>query len=89
MSGTLTGLEAMRLQGFPFGSLDKEKLRRLGVSDSLLRDLAGNSFASGPFVAVVISVLLHAHLIFKDCGPVQDTAADDGCDDEGLLSLLC
>ena len=52
------GYEIMTMHGFPRVFLD-EVLGRADISDATMRDLAGNSFTSGPLLAVFIAVLLH------------------------------
>lgn len=53
----ITGKECLMIHGFPCGCLRPADLDRHGVQDSLLRDLAGNSFSSGAILAAYISLL--------------------------------
>lgn len=50
------GLECLALQGFPLQQLHSDKLAELGLSDSILKDLAGNSFAAPCFFAVLMGL---------------------------------
>jgi hypothetical protein len=78
--GTMTGREALRAQGFPIKALPAKQLRALKFSDHMLSDLAGNSFAAGPLMAVLISVLLNWPSDFSQ----PATAAC--CDDADVLA---
>ena len=58
MARPLLGLEMCYIQGFPKFWMNRALLAKCDVSENLLRDLAGNSFASGPLMATLIGVLL-------------------------------
>lgn len=61
MNRVLTGKECLMAQGFPkpFFEQVADKLDEAGISDSLMRDLAGNSFCSNSFMVVLLAVLVH------------------------------
>ena len=56
LNRVLTGKECMMVHGFPSSMLSCKRLTDADVSDSLLRDLAANSFSSGAILAVLISL---------------------------------
>lgn len=53
----LTGKEILAMQGFPAEALALETLQKADIHDSLLRDLAGNSWSAGSYLALMIFVL--------------------------------
>lgn len=80
----LTGLECLSLQGFPLELLDQKKLSQCSISDTLLKDMAGNSFAAPCFMAALLSLLCHFPLeALEDLTQAPDTVADGIID--GLL----
>lgn len=82
----LTGLECLSLQGFPVELLDPKKLKQCSISDTLLKDLAGNSFAGPCFMAALLSLLCHFPVeALENLTQAPDTVADGIID--GLLDL--
>ena len=83
----------MYLQGWP--DLTTDILETEGFTEPFLRTLAGNCFASGPFLAVLLAVLtyLPMALIDKnyddddDKGSASDTASA-GKEDDELIEVL-
>ena len=55
----LTGKEALHIHGFPYKILDHLLAAADAPTDTVMKDLAGNSFVGHCFVAVFISVLAH------------------------------
>ena len=55
----MTGYELMLLQGWPADMLKPAELAGAGVTDSLLRDIAGNAFSLNCFLVVLIACLVH------------------------------
>ena len=53
----LSGRELLMIHGFPSTTLHQRKLAAAGIRDSLLRDLASNSWASGVVLAVLAGIL--------------------------------
>jgi site-specific DNA-cytosine methylase len=53
----ITGMECLMVHGFPREALRPADLEKHGVPDSLLRDLAGNSFSTGAVLAAYLSLL--------------------------------
>ncbi|CAK0829350.1 unnamed protein product [Prorocentrum cordatum] len=53
----LSGLESLSVQGWPIDSLEIHKLKDAGISDALMKDLAGNSVHALCFCAVLIAVM--------------------------------
>ena len=78
----MLGVEALRLQGFPVSRLAPETLRKHG--DSLLGDLAGNTWALTKMLSVTMSCL--AALSWADQGECVDNTSGD--DIAGALDVL-
>ena len=75
----MTGRESLPAQGFPLKALPAKQLRAMKFSDHMQSDLAGNSFAAGPLMAVLISVMLN--------WPADSSLpASTACDDADVLS---
>jgi len=70
------------MHGFSRAFLDKALVASPSSSDCLLLDLAGNSFTSGPFLAILVATLLHVPALpAKPKGPAPPTM---GATDEDL-----
>ena len=63
-------------------ALPAKQLRLLKFSDHMMSDLAGNSFAAGPLMAVLISVLLNWPAAARQPPPSAE------CDDADVLSNI-
>ena len=61
LSRVLTGMECLIAQGFPkqFFTESGAMIGAASFSDSFMRDLAGKSFCSSSFMAVLLAVLVH------------------------------
>ena len=56
----ITGLESLQLHGFPtIDAAHRTQLQELQVSDCMLKDLAGNSFAAPCYMAVLLGLFTH------------------------------
>lgn len=73
------------MHGFPRAFLDNCLASCDGITDHALHDLAGNSFTSGPFLAILIATLLFVpKLPAWPVAPVGPPAASDA-DLEAIL----
>ena len=63
------------MHGFPSAFLDRCLASCDGISDHALHDLAGNSFTTGPFLAILIATLLYLPKL--PAQPVGPPAASD------------
>ena len=55
----LLGMECLKVHGMPDRCFDMQRLQQENISDSLLKDLAGNSKVAGCIAAVLLAMLAH------------------------------
>jgi site-specific DNA-cytosine methylase len=55
----ITGLECLLIHGFSLDFFDTSILERAGVSDELMKDLAGNSVVGHCYAAVLVGIIAH------------------------------
>ena len=55
----ITGLECLLIHGFSPEFFDSAPLERAGVSDELMKDLAGNSVVGHCYAAVLVGIIAH------------------------------
>ena len=86
----ITGKECMLVQGFPRRFFDSagEAIERAGISDCAMRSMAGNSFCSNCFGAILIAVLLHLPAGSLELEAGSTSAADAVDEDQEVLDIL-
>ena len=89
----ITGVETMALHGFPASYFDLELMDKTGVTESLLRDLAGNSFQGYVYATVLVALLSNLPKAHGAARPPQpkphvDANVDEQQRSDFLASLL-
>jgi len=83
----ICGREMLQVQGFPTCFFKSAPFQAAQPSDAVMRDLAGNSFCSNAFAAILIAVLVTLPKAGTKL-PTQDAGSSTADDDRRILGLV-